>query len=184
MNSNDDKPTVRPACLGARVRRLALLASLAATASACSASDPIEGTWVAPEESTPLPPPIDETLHIDATLILDASTASPTFDLHMDLEASSLTDVIDVHGTYARAGERLTLTVVDFDIDPASGNTSSVAEDGSRCIVLQGFGEASVCFPTPQTNPWSIEGDSLTIVLENAILGTAAPTTLTFTRAS
>jgi len=87
-------------------------------------------------------------------------------------------------GTYVREGGGLTLTVTGFDIDPASGNTSSVAEDGSRCIVLQGFGEASVCFPTPQTHPWRVEGDSLTIILDNSILGTAAPTTLTFTRAS
>ncbi len=167
------------------IARLAGLLAVSFTSlvvSACSGADPMTGSWVQPDATTPLPAAVGGgDLAIDATLDLDATAA--TFSLLMTLEASGLVDSIETGGTYVDDGTNLTLTFTGFVIDPASGNTANVAEDGSQCITLTGFAGTAVCFPVPQTNGYTIAGDSLTVVLDHTIAGApVSQTTLSLTR--
>lgn len=165
---------------------LTLAASLVALgASACAGGDPLTGTWSDPDATTPLPAELGGgDLGVDATLVLDDSASPGTFDLHIALSFEGLTDTVDLQGTYVDAGSELTLEPSGFTIDPASGNTASVAEDGSQCIILQGFAGAGVCFPSPQTNPYVLAGDTLDVTIDQAIAGAAVSQThLALTRA-
>lgn len=160
--------------------RIALTCSLA-LASACGSGDPLTGTWRQPDATTRLPAEYGGgDLAVDATLTFDGEAATPTFEMHLDLALEGLTDVVDAHGTYEDLGDELELTFEGFTIDPASGNTPRVADDGSQCITLMGFGGAEVCFPAVQTNPRAIGGETLTMTIDQAI----APAALTETQLS
>jgi len=152
----------------------------------CSGADPMTGSWVQPDGTTPLPSAVGGgDLDIDATLDLDGAASPATFSLLMTLEASGLADTIEAEGTYVDDGTSLTLTFTGFVIDPATGNTSTVADDGSQCVNLQGFANTPVCFRVPQTNNYTLAGDGLSIVLNHTIAGAPeSETTLTLTRAN
>lgn len=170
---------------GAPRARLALvLVSLGALASACAGDHPLTGTWRQPHGVTALPPSLGgDLLDVDATLILDGRAMPSTFDLDLALSYQTLADTVHARGTYVASGSELTLTFTEFVIDPTSGNTSSVAADGAQCIVLQGFAGSGVCFPSPQGHAYVLDGDTLSIVLDDAIAGAAvSQTNLTLTR--
>jgi hypothetical protein len=160
----------------------ALVLVLGLAASACNGQS-LDGSWHQPDGTTKLPDAVGGgDLNVDATLVLDESASPRTFELDLALEFEGLTDAIDARGTYATDGSDLTLTFSEFVIDPASGNTSEVAEDGSHCIYLMGFTGAPVCFPSPQSNPYVLE-DTLAITIEQSIAGDAvSQTELTMTR--
>lgn len=142
------------------------------------------GAWVQSDATTPLPAAVGGgDLDIDATLTLDGATSPATFHLLMTLEASGLADTIEAEGTYIDGGSDLTLTFTGFVIDPDSGNTTTIAEDGSQCVILQGFAGTPVCFRTPQTNAYSVGDDTLTVILDHEIAGAPeSQTLLTLTR--
>jgi hypothetical protein len=160
----------------------ALVLVFGLAASACNGQS-LEGTWHEPDGTTKLPDAVGGgDLNVDATLVLDDSASPKAFELDLSLEFEGLNDTIDARGTYAIDGSNLTLTFTEFVIDPASGNSSEVAEDGSQCIYLMGFTGAPVCFPSPQTNPYVLDED-LTITIEQSIAGDAvSQTELTMTR--
>lgn len=139
---------------------------MAVLASACG--DPLAGTWRQPDATTTLPD--GSTLDVDATLVLDGAASPPAFDLHLDLSTMGLSDVIDARGTYEDGGENIALTFTGFTVDSASGNTTRVSDQGAQCITLQGFGGPEVCFPVPQTNAYVLEGDTLSMTIEQAII--------------
>jgi hypothetical protein len=163
------------------MRRLRLARSLffALALSACASADPLDGTWRQPNGTTSLP---DGTpLSVDATL--DLQSATSTFDLDIVLAVGGLTDSIDARGAYIDGGDELTLRIDAITVTPESGNTAYVADDGSQCVVLMGFGGANVCFPTPQTNPYTLSGDTLAITIDQSITGApVSETRLTLTR--
>ncbi|RLB45832.1 MAG: hypothetical protein DRJ42_29080 [Deltaproteobacteria bacterium] len=163
---------------------LSLVALFSLTASACTGADSMGGTWTDSFATTRLPAHIGGgILNVDATLVLDADVAPATFELTLALETDGLADTIIVEGTYVDNGPDLTLTATGFVIDPASGNAANVAEDGSQCVLMQGFGGAGVCFPAPQTNDYVLVGDSLEITINQAIAGADANETfLSLTR--
>ena len=140
--------------------------------SACAGGDPMTGTWTQPDATTTLPSSLGGgPLDIDATLELDGLVETPTFHLTMNLShVSGLADTVVAEGTYVEDGDDLTLTFTNFVIDPASGNVADVAEDGSQCITLMGFGGTPVCFRTPQTNTYTL-GETLNMVLDHQIAG-------------
>lgn len=141
-------------------------------ASACAGGNPLAGTFRDPDAMTALPATLGGgDLGVDATLVLGDGASPATFSLHLVLSFEGLTDTIDLQGTYVDAGSDLTVELTGFEIDPASGNTARVAEDGSQCIVLQGFAGTEVCFPTPQTNGHVLAGDALEISIDQAIAG-------------
>lgn len=145
---------------------------LGLVASGCAGADPLTGVWTDPDATTQLPPELGGgLLDIDATLVLDGDVAPATFHLTMNLSALGLVDVIDTEGTYVDDGNDLTLTFNGFTIDPGSGNTSSVAENGDQCIILDGFAGTPVCFGVPQTNPYTLAGDNLTFEFRQGIAG-------------
>lgn len=153
-------------------------------ATACADAS-ISGSWTQHDASTPLPDPIDpehRPLNIDTTWELGGDTPPGDLTVTMDLEALGLTDAIELVGTYVANGSDLTLTFTGFVIDPASGNTSRVGEDGAQCIVLAGFAGTPVCFPTPQTHAYTTTGDTLTVTLDAEIAGEL--TQVNFTMAS
>lgn len=157
---------------GPRARAAVSIFLAGAFVSACAGDPPLTGTWRDADAMTELP---DGTpLSVDATLAMDEGEGESSFDLHLELELTDagLRDAVDAHGTYERNGSNLTLTITGFDIDPASGNEAHVAEDGSQCIRMMGFGGAGVCFPTPQTNPYFL-GEELEITIDQSI--TEAP---------
>ncbi|MBW2462765.1 MAG: hypothetical protein JRH11_14030, partial [Deltaproteobacteria bacterium] len=150
----------------------------ALTTSACTGADAMGGAWTDPDATTRMPAHLGGgILNVDATLILDADVAPATFDLNLNLETEGLTDSIVVQGTYVDNGPDLTLTVTGFAIDPTSGNTADVAEDGSQCVYMEGFGGAGVCFPVPQTKAYALAGDSFDITIVQAIAGADASLT-------
>lgn len=160
--------------------RLALACSLALT-SACAGGDPLSGEWHQPDGTTRLPAEYGGgDLAVDATLTFDGEAPTPAFEMHLELALEALTDVVDAHGTYEDRGSELELTFDGFTIDPASGNSARVADDGSQCITLMGFAGAEVCFPAVQANAHAIEGDTLTMTIDQAI----APAGLTETQLS
>jgi hypothetical protein len=159
------------------------LAILSLFAAAC-AGDPTTGTWAQHDATTPLPDVLvpDTDLAIDATWEMDGAVSPGSFTLTMNLEAIGLTDAIELVGTYERAGSDLTLTFTGFVIDPASGNTSMVREDGAQCITLHGFLDTPVCFQTPQTHAYAVDADTLTVTLDHEIAGVASQTNFTLLR--
>ena len=160
------------------------IAILSLFAAAC-AGDPTSGSWAQHDATTPLPDVLvpDTDLNIDATWELDGTVSPGSFTLTMNLEALTLTDTIQLEGTYDRAGTDLTLTITDFVIDPASGNASTLREeDGAQCIDLAGFAHTPVCFQTPQTNPYTVDGDTMTVTLDHEIAGVASQTFFTLAR--
>jgi hypothetical protein len=145
---------------------LALLAGFAALAPACASAPSLAGTWSDPDGTTPLPESVGGgDLNIASVLVLAEGGTMPTFDLHMELEFMGLMDVIDAQGTYVASGPNLTLTFTGFDIDPASGN-AEMTIDGVPCITQTGFGGATVCFPSPQSHPYRVDGSTLTITID------------------
>lgn len=157
---------------------------LAAFAVSCAGPDPMTGTWHDADATTPLPAEYGGgLLNVDATLALDGDAAPSTFGLHLRLEYMGLSDVVDAQGTYEDDGSSVALTFTGFTIDPASGNTARVADDGSQCITQMGFGGAEVCFPVPQTASYALDGDALTLTVHQAIApAELTDTQLTFTR--
>lgn len=149
--------------------------------TAACAGDPVAGTWAQSDASATLPPsvpvPPDTTLAIDTTWQLEAGTSTVT----MDLEAIGLTDSIELTGTYVDEGAALALTFTGFVIAAESENVASVGDDGAQCIVLTGFGGTPVCFPTPQENPFTVEGDTLTVTLDYTVAADTMQTTFTLT---
>lgn len=157
-------------------RFLLITAALALGASACGPS--IDGTWYQAKGTTPLPEKICSggcLLDVEATMVLD--DPAKTFDLTLNMAYTALHDSVDAHGTYELEGTDMTLTFEGFTIDPASGNKASVGTDGSQCIALKGFANTTVCFPSPQTHAYTLEGDKLTITLDNVIAGAAVSQT-------
>ncbi len=177
MRHTEDKTLPR------RARRVLTLAMVVGLGTACAGDHPLAGTWRQAHGVTALPPSLGGDLDVDATLVLDGRAMPATFDLDLLLSYETLSDEVHVRGTYVATGSDLALTFDDFLIDPLSGNTSSIAADGSRCIVLTGFGGSGVCFPSPQTHAYTLDGDTLSIVLDNAIAGApVSQTRLAFTR--
>jgi len=171
--------------LGA-VRRISTFlaaAVLGLAATACAGDDPMTGSWAQSDATTPLPMTLGGgDLAIDATMEMNGRVSPATFDLDMDLEALGLTDNMRLEGTYVDEGSDLTLTITGFVIDPASDNTARVRDDGSHCIVLSGFAGTEVCFRSPQTNPYTVGDQTLTIVLDHEIAGAPeSQTTLALT---
>lgn len=166
------------------IRVLVGAAVISMLASACASEDQLSGTWRDPDGTTQLPPDLGGgLLGVDATLELDGTVEPATFDLHLLLTLEGLSDTVDAYGTYEETGADLTLNFEGFTIDPASGNTTNVADDGSQCIVLQGFGGGAVCFPVPQTNGYTVASDTLTMIIDQAIAGApVSETNLAFER--
>ncbi|MBK8254846.1 MAG: hypothetical protein IPK82_19575 [Polyangiaceae bacterium] len=155
--------------------------TLALAASACGGPS-IDGTWHQEQGTTPLPDNICAgcDLNVKATLVADHD--AKTFTLNLDMAYTALSDTIDLKGSYEIDGD-LTFTIDGFTLPDGSENTTSVAEDGSQCIVLKGFAGTQVCFPTPQTNPFFLEGNVLTVTLDNSIGGAdVSPTKLVMTQ--
>ena len=163
---------------GTRLHVTLSLSLVALGASACAGDAGLAGTWRQSDATTRLPASLGGgDLGVDATLVLDDGTSPGTFDLHLALSFEGLTDTVDLQGTYVEAGAELTLEPAGFTIDSASGNTQRVAEDGSQCIVLQGFAGTEVCFSSPQTNGYVLAGDALEITIDQAIAGDAVSQT-------
>ncbi len=147
------------------LRSLRLLCVLAAVlAASCAGADPLDGTWRQTDAVVSLPDgtPVD----LDATVVL----AGGSFEMHLALSTMGLSDVIDAYGTYEDTGDELALTWGGFTIDPASGNEARVDENGRHCITQNGFGGAEVCFPSPQSSAYGLEGDALTLTIQEAII--------------
>jgi len=141
----------------------------------CASGEPLTGTWTQPNATTQLPPSLGGgILNVNATLLGSSPRA---FDMTLALETLGLTDTIRLRGTYVQAGTDLTLELSGFVIDPASMNTSRVSATGEQCIVLMGFAGTEVCFPTPQTHPYSVSGNTLTMTLDHEIAGAATSQT-------
>lgn len=123
------------------------------------------------------------TLDDDVTLTFDDSVSPAKFDLKMDLSFQGVTDTLEAQGTYTSDGGSLTLDFSGFALANASGDTQNVASDGSQCVTLNALAGATVCFPTPQTDGFQIANDTLTLAINNEIVGAApSPTTLTLKR--
>lgn len=157
-------------------------------AAGCATEDPVAGRWSQSDAQAILPPsvPVPEgtPLNIDATWRMDATVEPGTFTAAMDLEAIGLTDRVEARGTYVAGGDDLELTFTGFAIDPASGNEQTTAEDGAPCIVLMGFAGTEVCFPSPQTRAFAIDGESLSFSLDTRVAGDPMPVDFTLTRAA
>lgn len=173
---HDDNSTLSPpnaSAASAASRRIPAgpwVAALLVLGAGCAGDDPLHGAWVQPEGSTELPGGMG-TLAVDATLTLDGRAEPSTFVLALALSLEPLTDRLDARGTYERDGDRLTLRFEEVASPPEAENPTRVAEDGARCVGLNGFGGAEVCFPSPQTNPYVLGDDTLAVTIDQAILG-------------
>ncbi len=164
---------------------IAAMALGALGAAACSGgSDPVNGTWNQPDGTIQIPTALGGgSLADNATLKFDDSVSPAAFDLTMDLSFQGLTDTLEAHGTYKNNGGSLSLDFTGFVIASGSGDSANVAQDGSQCVTLNAMAGATVCFPTPQTDNFQIDNDTLTIAINNQIVGApVAPTTLTLKR--
>lgn len=164
-------------------RTLTIL-TFALLTTACA--DPVVGgTWTQSDATTPLPDRIaeGEFLNIDATLDIDDLPATPTFTLSMDLEALGLTDRIVMNGTCTHENGQMVVDITGFEIDPASGNSAEVDEDGNQCITLVGFARTPVCFEATQTSDIELGNESFTWTLTHTIASDPGSTTFDFTRA-
>jgi len=160
---------------------LASLSIVAALAVACGGgSDPIVGSWNQPDGSIPLPASLGGgDVASDNTLAFDDST----FTLTMALSFDGLTDTLVAQGTYVDDGSALALTFTGFVLAASSGDTQNVGDDGSQCVTLTALAGANVCFQTPQSATYQIADDTLTIAIDNALVGgPMQPTTLTLKR--
>ncbi len=159
------------------------LAAVAALVVACGGGSPVVGTWNQPNGTIAVPAALGGgTVDSQNTLTFDDSVSPHTFALEMDLQFMGLTDTLKAHGTYTDDGANLAMTFTGFDVAAGSGDTASVV-DGNRCITLAPLAGATVCFATPQTAAYSVAGDTLTIAIDNEIVGgDMAPTTLTLAR--
>jgi len=155
---------------------LALSAAVVALAASGCGGDKLHGTWTEPNGTIAIPDSVGGgTLSDNATMVFDSTVAPQTFDLKMLLGTQGLTDTLEAHGTYTETDKDLTLTFTGFVVDPMSGDTTSVASDGSQCLTLMGLGGAGVCFSTPQTHPYTVTDTGLTVAIDNSIVG-ASPT--------
>ena len=153
------------------IARVTAALTLAISASACGGPS-VDGTWYQENGTTPLPEKICSggcLLDVEATMAFDDQAKS--FQLTLNMAYTALHDSLIAHGAYEIEGEDMTLTFDGFTIDPASGNKASVDADGAQCIVLKGFASTTVCFPSPQTDTFTLGGDRLTLKLENVIAG-------------
>ena len=167
-----------------KTRSILLASSFALLAVACGGGDPVTGTWNQPDGTITIPAALGGgSLDDNATLVFDDSVSPAAFTLTMDLSFQGLTDTLEAKGTYTNDGSNLTLTFTGFVIAPGSGDTSNVSPDGSQCVTMNALAGATVCFQTPQTDGYKIAGDTLTIAIDNQIVGAdPAPTTLTLKR--
>jgi hypothetical protein len=168
-----------------RSTRKALTAStIALLCAACGGGDAVHGTWNQPNGQISVPAALGGgTVASNNTLVFDDSQAQSTFTLTMNLSFSGLTDTLTAKGTYTDNGSALALDFTGFDIAQGSGDTSAVGSDGSQCITLNGLGGAAVCFQTSQSDGYQIANDTLTLAINNEIVGgQMGPTTLTLTR--
>jgi hypothetical protein len=172
-----------------RIRDVITASSCGLLAAACGSGsggggDPVNGTWTQPNGTVAIPAALGGgSLSDDATLSFDDAASPSAFDLTMALSFQGLTDTFDVHGTYTESGGNLTLDFAGFTIASGSSDTQAVGAGGSPCVTLTPLAGATVCFPTPQTDSYQIAGGTLTVSIENEIVGApAAPTTLTLTR--
>jgi len=156
--------------------------TLALGASGCGPS--MDGSWYQAKGTTPLPAKIcgdNCLLDVEATMELDEQAKE--FKLNLNMAYTALHDTIDTYGTFETSGSDMTLTFEGFTIGADSSNKASVAEDGSQCIVLKGFASTTVCFPSPQTHEYTLEGDTLTVTIDNTIAGAdVSQTVLVMTR--
>jgi hypothetical protein len=158
--------------------------TFAALAMACGGGDAVSGTWTQPNGTISIPAALGGgTLDDDVTLTFDDGVSPATFDLKMALSFQGLTDTLEARGTYTDTGSALTLHFTGFVIASGSGDTSNVAADGSQCVTLTALAGATVCFPTPQTDSYTLTSDTLTLAINNQIVGAdPSPTTLTLAR--
>jgi hypothetical protein len=168
-----------------QLRKILVASTVAVLAAACGgASDPVAGTWNQPNGSIAIPASLGGgSVDSNNTLVFDDSVSPHAFTLTMDLSFAGLTDSLVAQGTYADNGGALALTFTGFLIDQSTGDTQSVGDGGSQCITLNALAGATVCFQTPQTATFSIQSDTLSIAIDNEIVGgPMQPTTLTLTR--
>jgi hypothetical protein len=154
-------------------------------AGACSGGgDPLHGTWNQPDGSIAIPAALGGgSLTNNATLVFNDSVSPATFDLKMLLAFNGLNDTLEARGTYTTTGSDVTLKFTGFVVLAETGDTTSVASDGSQCVTMNALAGATVCFATPQTVGYKIANNTLTIAINNQIVGApAAPVTLTLTR--
>ncbi len=165
-------------------RSILVASSFALLAAGCGGGDPVKGTWNQPDGTITIPAALGGgSLNDDATLAFDDTVSPAAFTLTMDLSFQGLTDTLEAKGTYANDGSKLTLTFTGFVIASGSGDTQNVAPDGSQCVTLNALAGATVCFKSPQTDGYQLANDTLTIAIENQIVGAdPAPTTLTLKR--
>lgn len=165
-----------------RSKNLLVFSTFALLAACSGSSDPVVGTWNEPNGTIQIPQALGGGSLDDAVTLTFDDTASPSkFDLKMALSFQGLTDTLDAQGTYTVKDGSVTFDFTGFAL--AAGDTSSVADDGSQCVTLNALAGATVCFTTPQTDAFQLSGDTLTLAIDNRIVGAdAAPTTLTLTR--
>jgi hypothetical protein len=165
----------------------ALFAALALVALGCAHDPELTGTY-AGTGRTPLPGelglPEGAMLDVDATITFDGATEG-NFDLALGLayvvdESSSLTDTIDLDGTFVAANGELTLEIAG--IEPGEGGAVIETDGTTRCVQLAGFGGTPVCFAREQSNAYSLDGAVLAITLEHVIATTPGSTSLALSR--
>ncbi len=149
------------------------IALLLGPASGCVGEETLAGTWQDLDATTALPDFLGgDLLDVDAVVDLDDAAVPGSFEMRLDIShPEGLADSIDVSGSYEDDGTELSFDFEEFHIDAASSNDDFVGEDGSKCINLSGFGGAPVCFPAHQANPYTLDGGTLSIVIEQSISG-------------
>lgn len=163
------------------MRSLRIFAALALATAACGGGSDVSGTWNQPNGTIAVPPALGGgTVDSNNTLVFDDTVSPHAFTLTMDLSFMGLTDTLVAHGTYQDDGKSLAMTFTGFDA--AQGDSASTM-DGNQCITLAPLAGATVCFASPQTATYSVANGTLTIAIQNEIVGgDMAPTTLTLTR--
>lgn len=149
-------------------------------AVACGGSS-VSGTWNEPNGTIPVPQALGGgNVQTNNTLVF---ATDDTFTLTMQLQFMGLTDTLAAKGTYKDDGSSVAMTFTGFDVAQGSGDTAETI-DGNECVTLAALAGATVCFATPQSAAYTVSGSTLTIAIDNEIVGgDMTPTTLTLTRA-
>lgn len=166
--------------------RILTSALLALTVTACG-SDKLNGTWngtgtlTIPGSTTQVP--------YTSVATFTSSTQKASVKLTLPLPSDG-SGTITINGTYTESGSNLKLSNITVDASTAAGTITPTPPTNYTCVSLNLLNGAPLCFDTPQTSPYSVNGTTLTISVTFGFLGTdgkvsesTTPATVTFTKA-
>ena len=160
--------------------RILASAILACVVTACG-GDNLNGKWKGTGTLTA------GTTNIPYTSTATFSSATHLASVELDLPAAVGGGTITVSGTYAESGTNLKLSNIVVAASTGTGTVDAAPPANYTCVALTALG-SSICFDTPQTSPYTVNGTTLTISVTfgfragATVPESATPATVTFTK--